>query len=1482
MGIPKKTLPTTNKAKIKSPTRKSVQKTDADKIHALEAQLAQREAELAVINSIQTALASKLDFQGIIDAVGDKLSQIFQDGNVGFAFLDKAREVITFPYIIENGKRIEYFELALAQSGLMQHILKRRRPVVINSKFGERFEGIGTFNYPGRDQRDLKSWVSVPIFNGDEIIGGASLRSWDRENAFLDSDVSLLQTIVNNMSVALENVRLFDESQRGAQEIATMAEIGREISATLDLSTVLERIALRAMDVLRARDVVLRLLESDGRLPAAVAIGKYADIYKHWDAQLGKGLSGSVAQSGIAEIINDPENDPRVIDIAGTEEDKARRAILFAPLLIGETVIGVLSVWRDKNAVGPFTQADLDFTVNLARQAAIAIQNARLFAESQQRFKETEILRAANVALTKSFDLDSILSTLLDYLQQIVPYDTGSVFLLESETHLTARATRGYEQWVENPDQAIGVSFRFKTLPHIQAVIEDQTTFIIQDVVEYPHWIVAATAQHVRNWLAVPLIASGKTIGMYSLDKAEAGFFTSEHQRLAENLATQAAIAIQNATLYKNQLAAREQAETLQAVTQALSRTLSLQEVFDLILTELEKVVPYDSCSVQQLEGDEFVIVGGRGFPNFGELIGLRFPSIAGDLNTNVITSRQPYIVDDVVVRFPHFKNREHGRGRIHGWLGVPLIFGDRLIGMLALDKHEKAFYTPEHAQLAMAFAAQAATAIENARLFETERTAREQAEVQTRQMTALNRVAQAVTSTLDLQSVLEIAAREMVNLLNARSAGVGLLNNKRSELRVVAYYSRSDEPSAVGLIIPVEGNLATQQVIETGQSVLIPDAQNTPLQNEATRAVLRARNTHCILIVPLMARGEVIGTIGPDTDEPDRVFTPAEVQLAQTIANQLAGVIENARLFEETQRLLKQTEQRATELQVINNVGQTITGELDLNALIEHVGDKLREAFNVGNIRIAVVDEKTGLLISPYVYRHGERVEIEENWQEKAERYKLAMRASARTGLKTWVINTNAEKSWRKFAIVIDYEDVPKSFVMLPLLAGKEVIGGITIPDYEKENAFTDFSIGMLETIASNMGTAIQNVRLFNETQRLFEEAKEARAAAERANKAKSTFLANMSHELRTPLNAIMGFTRIVKRKAEGALPEKQIENLDKVLVSSEHLLGLINTVLDIAKIEAGRTDVIPAKFSLNTLADQCATLAMPLLKPNVTLEKQVDDTLGFIFSDQDKIKQIVLNLLSNAAKFTHEGNILLSVQKVSEEKVAISVADSGIGISAEALGRVFEEFQQADNTTTRQYGGTGLGLTISRNLARLLGGDLTAASDGVPGKGSTFTLTIPIQYGRKSASPSDAKPDFVQSTESQADDSATQPNGNRDSMKTILIVEDTELNINLLTQLLEDDYNLLIAKDGEQGVNMAGQNNPDLILMDISLPIIDGYEATRRIRTTLTTTPIIGLSAHAMSGDAEKAKEAGCNEHMTKPIDEALLIKKLNQYLR
>jgi DNA-binding response OmpR family regulator len=375
------------------------------------------------------------------------------------------------------------------------------------------------------------------------------------------------------------------------------------------------------------------------------------------------------------------------------------------------------------------------------------------------------------------------------------------------------------------------------------------------------------------------------------------------------------------------------------------------------------------------------------------------------------------------------------------------------------------------------------------------------------------------------------------------------------------------------------------------------------------------------------------------------------------------------------------------------------------------------------------------------------------------------------------------------------------------------------------------------------------------------------------------------MSHELRTPLNAIIGFTRIVKRKAEGALPEKQIENLDKVLSSSEHLLGLINTVLDIAKIEAGRMDVIPAKFNMSLLVDQCANLATPLLKPNVTLEKQVDETIGIIFSDQDKIKQIVLNLLSNAAKFTHEGRILLSVEMLNEETMDISVTDSGIGISEEALGRVFEEFQQADTSTTRQYGGTGLGLAISRNLARLLGGDLVATSE--PGKGSTFTLTIPTYYGRKSglrhgeretnrqndASPSDQEAVPVQEAAGQAKQNFTK--------HLVLAIDDDPDALYLLQEALgTSEFDVIGARTGYDGLQIARARQPEAILLDILMPETDGWQILNDLKSDADTTNIPVILLTIVDKKALGFK-LGAADYLLKPLNPAVVLDVLHRVI-
>ena len=293
------------------------------------------------------------------------------------------------------------------------------------------------------------------------------------------------------------------------------------------------------------------------------------------------------------------------------------------------------------------------------------------------------------------------------------------------------------------------------------------------------------------------------------------------------------------------------------------------------------------------------------------------------------------------------------------------------------------------------------------------------------------------------------------------------------------------------------------------------------------------------------------------------------------------------------------------------------------------------------------------------------------------------------------------------------------RSLLAVPLLREEHLLGGLVV-NRKRAGEFEPQVIELLKTFATQSALAIQNARLFREIE-------DKSRQLEIASRHKSAFLANMSHELRTPLNAIIGFTRIVMRRAQDQLEPKQYDNLGKILSSAQHLLSLINSVLDLAKVEAGRIEVNAGELHLAPLLEQCLRSVEPLLDGGVTLSADIDAGLPPMLADAEKLRQILINLLSNGAKFTARGSIRVRARHAGGV-VSIEVADTGIGIPADKLESIFEEFEQVDASSTRAHGGSGLGLAIARRLARLMGGELQAQS--TLGAGSTFTLTLPVRY--------------------------------------------------------------------------------------------------------------------------------------------------------
>jgi PAS domain S-box-containing protein len=786
---------------------------------------------------------------------------------------------------------------------------------------------------------------------------------------------------------------------------------------------------------------------------------------------------------------------------------------------------------------------------------------------------------------------------------------------------------------------------------------------------------------------------------------------------------------------------------------------------------------------------------------------------------------------------------------------GFPLRSGEVVVGVLALAYEASANRTfgEEEVELITRFAQLASVALDNARLFEAEQTQRQLQEARAQQLGTLNRVTQAVTFVHDLRSVLEIVALEMVQLFRARNCGVALLNGDRTELRVVAGHSREpNAPDPVGVVIPLAGNPSSLQVVEQRHSIVVPDAQTNPL-TEPIHDLMRERRTQCLMIVPLLARGEVIGTIGLSTDQKDRVFTPAEVLLAETIAGQVAGAVENARLFDEAQQRLK-------EVSTINRISQALVSQLEPEALMELVGEKLRENFKVESIYIALLDQRTNLIHFPYYFENGQWID----WKDTLP-YGQGMTSAVMERRQPILINADWERHAPEYGALYPEGDPAKSSLGVPILVGDRAVGMISLQSYTRENVFTEADVRLLTTLAATVGVVLENARLFKETQRqkqYFEslvinsptaivtvdlegrvvswnpaaerlfgysemevigrrladlvarteethsealhyfqrtaqgqgvhvitrrtrrdgtpvdvellavpvlvggeqlgmlaiyhditELQQARQAAEAASQAKSAFLATTSHELRTPLTSVLGFAKLIKRRfAEVIVPavasddpkvqraiQQAGENLDIIAGEAERLTTLINNLLDLAKIEAGKVEwhmqaVAPREIIDRAVAATASLFEAKKLQPVVEVEAVLPEVVG----DRDRLIQVVINLLANAVKFTERGSVTCRARR-DNGYIRISVTDTGIGIDRKDHARVFEQFVQVGDTLTAKPQGTGLGLPICREIVEHHGGRIWVESE--PGKGSTFSFTLPIPAASP-AGPADSHP--------------------------------------------------------------------------------------------------------------------------------------------
>lgn len=1468
-----------------------------------------RAEELAVLNEMGNDLSTLLDPKAIAEVIYKHASRLMDTKFFFVALYDEFSQEKSYPVAYEQGERISMGSSKVTGSGFTDHIIRNKKPIYAPDDVLGHMQRLGIeFLALTDDDTPSKCWLGVPMLIGDRVLGVISVQSTSQAYLYDEHDRDILNTIASQAAISLENARLFEEAQRRAQETTALAEVGREISATLQLEQVLERIANYARELLRAETCAVYLPETTGDDWRAIAvIGLDAEEIKTDPIRSGRGILGSIIQSREGRIANDASNTAGAVTVAGTQ-DKDHEHLMGVPILVKDKITGVMAVWRTGAGL-EFAPSELNFLTSLSLQAAVAVENARLYTQEQYRRQIADTLSEMARIAGSSLNISDVVQRLLEQLPRLIQFRTASIQLIQSNGQRSQVGGISVDQdrlrALESPSDHFLRPVQDDAL--IFQIVKSKDVVILADTHNDPRWEVLPETSAIRSWLAAPLIAGTDVIGILLLDDQTPNAFNEETVELIRAFTPQAAIAIQNARLFEEISASRGQlSEALQIARigyfeiDLQKETITLtDELFALLGTSasreggrelpledtIAKFIIEDDVSIARQAVTDVLALP----PDRNDLTSeVRYKTVDGRIlwistvyrlerdlagkpakiagssqditerKTNELTQAATTQISESALTS---QNMDELMGSIHHAIGSLLPARNFYIALY--DASSQLITFPYHVdemdtdweprKLGRGLTSYVIRTGRSLRttpeLFADLEASGEVINDGARNIDWLGvplRTKQAITGVVAIQTyiqdteriterhqaVLSVLAAPVASaierFLAEREIQKFKLGIDRSENAVfitdtsgLIQYANPAFEKVYGFS-PSEAIGKTPRILKSG---LIPAEQYT-----AFWSTLLSGNTVSGELINRRKDGSTIpiaGTNSPILDETGQIIGFLAVH--QDITER--------KLFEET------LQRRNDYLAASSEIGRLVTSTLDLNTIFTRTVSLISERFGFYFASIYIIEE-TGFnaRLQEGTGNAGEKM--------KALRHSVVVGSSSivgtvtETGKALLVNDTDIEPLYQPNPLLLD----TRSQVAIPLRIGTRIVGVIDIQS-TRPYAFSADDISVLQSLADQVAVAIDNARSYELSQQLIKDLREV-------DQLKSQFLANMSHELRTPLNSIIGFSRVILKGIDGPVSDLQQQDLTAIYNSGQHLLGLINDILDLARIEAGKMELNFEEVQLSEMVNSVLSTAKGLVKEKpIQLVPRIPSNMPTVRGDTMRVRQVLLNLISNASKFTDEGSITVEtmVQKgpTGRMEALINVIDTGPGISLEDQEKLFKAFSQVDGSATRKSGGSGLGLSICANLVQLHGGRISVHSE--IGHGSTFWFTLPLYHQPVEEIPADKK--------------------------VILAIDDDPQVIGLYERYLTPQgYYVVALTDPTKARERILEIKPFAVTLDIMMPNKDGWSVLTDLKSDPATRdyPVIICS---IMEQADKGFSLGAADYLVKPILEEDLVHALDR---